>query len=795
MLRHDFRHALRWLRANPGFTAAALFVLALGIGSVTATFTVVHAVLLRPLPFHEPDRIIRIWSSPAGRDLPFFSVSPADAADWRARATTLSHVAPYERQASFTVTGGGSPESIVGTRVSRELLELLGVAPVLGRWFSNEEDRPGSGDRVALISHGVWQRRFGGRPDVIGQPLRLDGEPRTVVGVMPPAFAIPNNPAEVWLPMRLMPDPSRREGRSLRVLARLRDGVSIEQATGELERIAASLAAEHPATNHTWTVTVRPLFETVVSDGFRTALLAVAGAVALVLLIACANVASLLLSRAAGRTREMAVRTAMGASRGALVRQMLVESLLLAACGGTLGVLMAMWGLDALRALALITVPRADDIEMRPAVILFAVVMTTITAVVFGMVPAIGASRARLEALRVRELAGGGTASRVRDVLVVAEVALAVVLLAGAGLMARSFMNLQGRDVGFDADRLLLLDVTPPASTSPLRFYPLLMERLAALPGVAAVGGGSRLPFAGANSANVFAVEGRTYAQGDQPDTDFRVVTDDYFRTLGIPIVRGRAFTAADSAGAPAAIVSAGMAARYFPDADPLGQRIRLGDAPWAVIVGVAGDARYRGLGDPGDEVRTMLYVPHASRPEEPLTIAMRTDVAPGSLAAAVRSAVAAAAPAQPIVRLETMSALLAAERGPHRFNTTVLGAFAWVALVLAAAGLWALISHAVARRTHEIGVRVALGASRRDIIRATAGRGLVLAGGGIALGLAAAAGATRVLQAVLFDTSPTDPATFAVIASVFLAVAAAASLLPARRALRIDPAEALRLE
>jgi putative ABC transport system permease protein len=795
MLLHDLRYALRWLRANPGFSSAALFVLALGIGAATATFTIVYSVTLRPLPFAAPDRIVRIWSSPSGRNLPFFSVSAPDALDWRARAATLAVVAPYERQVPFTVTGGAEAEEVLAAKVSRELFDLLGVAPARGRWFSRDEDRDGSGARVAVISHGLWQRRFGGRTDVVGQPLHLDDDAWTVIGVMPASFAIPNNPAEVWLPLALVADPAKRDARYLRVLARLRDGVDMGQADRELAGIAAALAREYPASNRTWTTTVRPLRETVVSADFRRALFVVAIAVGLVLLIACANVASLLLARGASRTREMAVRTALGAGRTALVRQMLVESLVLATLGGALGVLLAMWGLDALAALAITTIPRADEIAVRPVVLLFACGVTTMTAVIFGVAPALGASRGRVDALRVRETGDARGASRVRDLLVVAEVALAMVLLVGAGLMTRSFLRLQQRELGFDPERLLVLQVSPPRNTPSAFFYDALMTRLAALPDVESVAAGNSLPFAGPNGANTFRIQGQTFEPGLAPDADLRAVTPNYFRTLGIPLVRGRAFTAHDNTSAPVVIINATIARRFFRSADPVGQQLQVGGEPVATIVGVVGDVRYRELDDPSNELRPMIYFPTGGAPSMALTVALRTSVAPETVQALVRSTVASVTRDRPITRLEPMGEILATSRGPQRFNATVIGAFAWIAIVLAAAGLWALIAHAVARRTHEIGVRVALGAQPRDVLRMVAGHGVLLASVGIVLGLVAAATVTGGLQRVLFDTPATDPATFAGLAALFLAVAVTASVLPARRALRIDPVEALRSE
>jgi putative ABC transport system permease protein len=578
------------------------------------------------------------------------------------------------------------------------------------------------------------------------------------------------------------------------VLARLREGVTLEQAEAELIRIAADLAREYPKTNRTWAVTVRPLTETVVSDVFRRALLVVGVAVGLVLLIACANVAGLLLSRSTMRAREMAVRIAVGASRSVLVKQMLTESAVLAGAGGACGVLLAIWGLDAVSALAAENVPRADEIAMRPAVLLFAVGATAASALVAGVVPAMATSRSRLAALREREPDGGRGTSRTRDVIVVGQIAVAIVLLVGAGLMMRSFRQLQHRDLGFTSENLLLVDVTPRTDAPLVPFYEQLAERVASLPGVETVALGSSLPFAGPNSGNVVAIEGRTFAPGEAPDADYRAVTASYFRALGIPIVRGRTFSSAD-ANTPVVLVNQTAARRFFPDGEVIGRRIRLGGAPWATVVGVVADARYFGLDDPSDEARPMVYVSHLAMAPLPMTIAARTAVPPSTLIAAIRSAIASSAPNQPIVRVESMDAILADVRGPQRFNTTLLAIFAWIALVLAAAGIWALMAHMVARRTHEIGLRVALGATPRDILRMTAGHGLTLAALGLVFGLLAAAGLTRVLQRALFEVSPTDPITLAGVSIVLLAVATSATLIPVRRALRIDPAEALRLE
>lgn len=793
MLR-DIRYAHRWLRSNPGFTTAATLVLAVGIGATTATFAVVHAVLMRPLPFERPERIIRIWSNAAGRDLPFFSVSGADAADWRARAKTLALVAPYERQRP-RILSGNEPQQVLAAKVSRELFDLLAVAPARGRWFSVEEDAPGAGARVVVISAGIWQQRFGGRADVIGQSLRLDGQDWIVIGVMPHGFELPNNPAELWLPLQLTVDPAQRSRRYLRVLARLRDGATVEQATSELERISEALAREHPDSNRVWSVTVRPLIETVVSADFRQALLMVSGAVAIVLLVACANVAGLLLSRGGARVRELAVRTALGASRGALVRQMLVESSLLALAGGGLGVLLAMWGLDVLGRLAAATVPRSAEIALRPAVMAFACGATTLTAVLFGIAPALRASHTSPAPLQARDVTTNRDAVRLRDALVIAEVALAMVLLGGATLVTRGVLRLQQRDLGFDPRWLLVLEVTPPRSLPPDVFTDVLRARLAALPGVVSVAGGTSLPFAGPNSANTLKIDGHTYEPGTMSDTDFRAVTPEYFQTLGIPLLRGRTLAPGDAGDAPATIISNTLARQFFAREDPIGRHVAIGDGPWMTIVGVAGDVRYREIADPGDNLRPMVYVLPALEPGRPLTIALRSAVPPQTLGRAIRDTVRALAPEQPVGRVTTMATLLRAERGPQQFNAALLGVFAWIALTLAATGLWGLIAYAVSLRTREIGVRVALGARPVQIIKMVAGRGVVLAAAGIAIGTIGVLVLGRTLEVMLFDVRANDPFSIVVAAAVFLGVSAAASMLPARAALRVNPVDALRAE
>jgi predicted permease len=794
MLFDDLRHGLRLVRREPGFAAATAFVFALGIGAATATFTVVHAVIVRPLPFDHPERILRIWSSQPERDLPFFSVSAADLADWRAGSTSFDHLAAYERQEAATLSGD-EPQQVLVVRASRNLLPVLGVPPALGRWFSQEEDAAGAGAHVAVISHQLWQQRFGGRRDVIGQNLRLNEEAWGVIGVMPPSFEIPNTRSEVWVPLQLAPQTAERSRRYLRVIGRLREGHSIEAATADLKNIARELSARYPASNRGWTVAVRTLHETVVGADVRRRLLLVSGGVGLVLVIACVNVGGLLVARAGRRARELLVRMALGAKRRTLVLQLFVESLVLAFIGGTIGVILAMWSVDALAAYAAATLPRANHLELEPAVMAFAGAVMALAAVLSGIAPVLLLRLQRFDVLKGTKSSDDRQTTRAQDALVIGEVALATILVVCAALLVQSLMRLQQRDLGFEPGQLLLVDVVPPPSTTPQAFHTILSAELKSLPGVLTVAGGSSLPFAGGNPGNILSVEGRTYGPGEAPDADIRVITPEYFDALGIPIVRGRPFTSEDGDHARAVVVSATLARRQFAGEDPLGKRIQLGGGPWLTIVGIAADVRYYELDAPDSGLRPMAYVLPVSDPERQLTVAIRTAVAPATLVPAVRDRARRVAPAQPIARLETMNDVLALARGPQRFSTAVLASFAWVALALAVTGLWALVDQRVVRRRREIGIRVALGARPNEILRMVAGRGLGLAGAGILAGTLMALLLRRPLQHVLFDVSATDPATLGVSVLVFFVVAGLSSVLPARRALRVDPVEALRAE
>jgi putative ABC transport system permease protein len=795
MVGRNLRSAAVSLSRTPAFTLTAVAVLALGIGANTAIFSVVHGVLLRPLPFAEPDRIVRIWSSAEDRHLPFFSVSLPDYADWRTRARTVEGFAAYERARAVTLQG--DLDQVATARVSVDLFPLLGVAPMFGRPLM-ADDTTETGPGAVLISHSLWQRRYGGQHAALGRTLTFDDRAWVVVGVMPPEFELPNTAADVWIPLAARVDWTERSKRYLRVLGRVRHGRDIEDLRVELGHIARQLAREHPGSNTNWGVTARPLIDTVVSPEFRRSIVLLAGGVAFVLLLACANVTGLLLSRATARRREMAIRTALGASRTALMRMLLFESLVLAMAAGILGVLLAMWGVDAVKTLGTESIPRLHEVAVNGPVLAFASLLTVLTVGLFGLAPAFSAARHAGDSLRARDASADARTTRSRSALIVGEVALSVVLLVGAGLMIQSFVRLQQRALGFNPKPLLVADLSdsgiekgPAGSTALISG---ILTRMAALPGVVAAAGASSLPFIGPNTGNVFQIEGRP-AGNIEMDTDFRVVTPGYFRALGVPLVSGRPFFEGDGPAAPVAIISSSAAALHWGDRTPIGTRVRLGDSPWMTVVGVAADVRYQALEEPGDAVRPMMYVPHRQMPAAALDIAVKTGPPPETMTDTVRRTLRAATHEVAIVRMETMETVLAHARSEQRFTTTLVAVFAWTAALLSAAGVYGLVAYVVSRRRKEIALRVVLGAQALDIVRVTAGRGAILGAIGVCLGVFTSIGLAGLLRGVLFEVSSTDPATYAAVAGLALAIVVTASYVPARRALSISPVEALRMD
>ncbi|MBV9772848.1 MAG: ABC transporter permease [Gemmatimonadetes bacterium] len=800
-LLQDLRYGLRALLRSPGFAVVAILTMALGIGASTAIFGVVDAVLLRPLPFPEPERLVRIRG--VGESGGEGNVSVPNFEDWRAMSRSFEEMG-IGTQWPVNLTGD-SPERVGGAVVSSGFFRTLGVRPALGRTFLPGEDRVG-GPRVVVLAHDLWRRRFGGDPGVLGRTLQLDGEGFTVVGVMPADFHPPFQEREtaLWKPIGFRMTAGSADERSsayFQVVGRLRPGVTPEQAREEMRAVARRLEERYPQADRGLSARVQPLHEAVAGD-LRPALLVLLAAVGCVLLIACANVASLLLARVAARRREMAVRGALGATRVRIARQLLTEALLLSLLAGALGVLLSVWGSQLLVALSPFDLPGLVDVGTDWRVLAFALAASLGTGVLFGMIPAVHASRADLHGA-IKEGARGSSGGRhvtARALLVVSEVALALVLLCGAGLLLRSFALLRRVDPGFDPAHVLAVDLVLPqsrytTSEAQAALYRRVLDNLRAIPGVASAGATTTLPLSGDQLSSGFIVEGReTPAPGASHEAGLDMVSPDYFRTLGIALRRGRAFTDRDGAKAPSVVVvNETLARRYFPGTDPVGERIRLdgSDQP-SEIVGVAADVRHRAL---GTEAPPTVYVPFEQSALPFATLVVRTAADPEAFAGAARRAVLAADPHQPVSRVRSMSQVLAGSVAEQRFNLLLLGAFAAAAMTLAAIGLYGVMAYSVAQRSREIGIRMALGAAPRDAVRLVVGEGIRLALAGGVLGLVAAAAATRLLASLLYRVTPGDPWTFAAVVALLGGTALLASYLPARRATRVDPMVSLRSE
>lgn len=796
----DIRYGIRSLLKRPGLTAVALITLALGIGVNTAIFSAVDSVLLRPLPFKDPERLVAVWEHTSVLGIAQNEMAPANYFDLRNQNQVFEQVGAFG-DLSTNLTGEGEPESLEGQLVTANVFTALGVQPALGRTFAPEEDQLGQ-HRVAVLSDTLWRRRFNTDASVINRTVTLNGEPFTIVGVMPPGFFFPVRETELWVPWAM--EPGQAEGRGdhyFRVLARLKPGVTIEQANAEAQSLAARLARDYPRTNEGLGFVVNSFHRDYVGD-LRLPILILFAAVGLVLLIACANVANLLLAQA---TISMAV----GAGRWAIARQLLVESLLLAIGGGLLGVLGAIWGVEALSKLLPESLSKLQSVSIDTRVLLFTLLVIGVTAIAFGVVPALHATRANPgDALNEmgRDAAGGGSGRHMRRMLVISEVALAVVLLAGAGLLIRSFQRLRQVDLGFQPDNLLTMRMVLPFQKYPKpetrrAFYDELLRRVNGLPGVQSAGMISFLPLSTSGMKFSFSVEGRT-APSDMnlPFALYRVVSPDYFRAMGIPLRHGRFFDTRDSADSmPVAIVNRRLAEQFWPGEDPTGKRLKIGPLdsrnPWATVVGVVGDVRQAGL---YGEQQSELYMPYAQewRPwVAPRDLVVRTKGDAASLAAAVREAVWAVDKDQPVSDIRTMDQVFAAAISRERFQMLLLTLFATLALVLACVGLYGLISYAVAQRTHEIGVRMALGAEPRDVLRLVIRQGMLLTFAGLLLGIAGGLAATRVMTDLLYGVTATDAVTFITVGGLLLVVALLACYVPARRATKVDPLIALRYE
>ncbi|HKE57004.1 MAG TPA: ABC transporter permease [Pyrinomonadaceae bacterium] len=792
----DLRYALRNLWKRPGFTVVALLALALGIGANTAIFSLVNAVLVQPLPFPEPDGLVWMWGNirNGGNRA---SVAPLDYLDYRQQNTTFEHfAATFTLPIHLNLTGNGEPERLTSAGVTGNYFDALGVKPLIGRTFLLANEKTGN-DQVVVLSYGMWQKRYGGDPAILNKDIVLNGRSHTVIGVMPKDFNFPRD-TELWVPMNFDRDAEMKQrfAHFLRPIGRLKAGVTMAQAQADTDAIAQRLAAQYPQTDEGWNLRLVSLRDQLVGNTKPT-LFILLGAVGFVLLIACANVANLLLVRAADRQKEIALRTALGASRFRIVRQMLTESILLAVVGGALGALLASWGVDLLVAVSAESLPPTAKIRIDATVLGFTLLISLGTGVLFGLAPALASLKLNLcDSLKEGGRSSGEVArrNRTRSVLVVLESAVAVVLLIGAGLLIRSLIRLQNVTPGFDAQNVLTMQVALPdqkysGDEKTGSFFQQLETRIGSLPGVESVGLITELPLSGQLNDIPYTVEGRPPDQGF--DHDFRRVNTQYFRALRIPLLRGRNFTSQEvRQSAQVVVISDLLAKQVFPNDEPLGKRLVIGMSGKAFeIIGVVGDIRDSALEN--DPAPAMYFPTYGGK----MNVVIRAQGDPANLAAAVRREVSAIDPDQPIAAVRTMDEWLKTSTSNQRYRTSLLALFALIALVLAATGIYGVMSYSVTQRTHEIGVRMALGARRFDVLKLVVSQGMILVVIGVALGLIGAVALTRVMSSLLFNVTPKDPLTFTLVAVFLPLVAFIACYIPARRGTKVDPLVALRYE
>jgi predicted permease len=803
-LVQDLRFGVR-MKKNPGFSLIAVLTLTLGIGANTAIFSVVNAVLLSPLPYREPDRLVQVWENVRTKNKPRGRVAPANFVDWKNRNQTFEGMAAYDTYPSFNLTGAGEPERIQAASVSASLFPLLGVGAIIGRTFTSEEEQRGR-HRVVLIGHGLWQRRFGADPEIVGRSLTLIDQSYTVVGILPPVFSFLPAEYEIFIPMVLDGWEAKARGtHPWHAIARLKEGVTLAQAQSEMDQIGRNLEQAYPNSNTGVGVTLVPLQEQLVGDS-RRALLVLLGAVAFVLLIACANVANLLLTRAVTRRKEMAVRAALGAGRARLIRQLLTESVLLAGAGGIGGLLLSLWGIQILKNFLAqnALLPRGDAVSVDGWVLVFTFGISLLTGLIFGLAPGLVASKTDLnDALKEdgRRVGGSARDRRLRQALIVGEVALALVLLVGAGLMMQSFLQLRRVDPGFGPENVLTADLYLPVSryqksSHVSNFHHQILERISALPGVKSAGGTAYLPFSGTYNSWTIEIENRPVSSPRHwQEAGWHPVTLNYFQTMGIPLISGRKFVASDDdeAAPGVAVINEAAARVIWPGEEPLGVSIKVEGRRYT-IVGMVKDVRHFRL---EDEVVPEIYFPFTKLPItwRGIILVVRTESDPNQIIASLRHAVQELDKDQPIYNVRTLEGLIDNSVARPQFNLFLLGMFAALALIMSSLGLYGVMSYAVMQRTHEIGIRIALGAPARDVLRMVVKQGMTLALIGVALGLAGALALTRVMWNLLFNVSATDPTTFALIALLLISVAAIASYMPARRATKIDPLQALRHE
>jgi predicted permease len=797
------------LLKNPGFTLIAVVTLALGIGANTAIFSVVNGVLLKPLPYREPEQLIRLFES--SQTQPKFPMARGNFQNYREESAALAGLALYTRT-DVELSLDEKPERLAAMRVTAGFFDLLGAQPLLGREFRREDELPNN-NSVVILSHALWQRRFNGDPGVVGRAVTLSGRPFTIVGVMPPGLQHVGGDyrstshgatVDLWWPLEIPPQ-AERGAHFCNAIGRLKPGVSQEQATADLNLIAGRLAERFPNTNQGWRVAVRPLHEEIAGRA-RPALLAMFGAVFFVLLIACVNVANLLLARATMRRREIAVRSAVGAGRGRIIRQLLTESLLLAMIGGGGGILLAHWAIDALRTLGPEHLPRLQAVSVDGRILLFTLSVTLVTGVLFGLAPALQGGQVNLnELLKEGGRGAGGQRRRLRDALVITEVALALALLVGAGLLIRSFWKLQQTDPGFNAERVLTASLSLPSaryseSSKVAAFQQRLLERLSALPGALSVGLTSDLPWTGYDENAGFAIEGKTFPPNDGPSARYHFVSSDYFRTIGVPLIAGRFFNADDRPDTrPVVLVNRSMAERYWPGESAVGKRFTFSSRPkeqdWFMVAGVVGDVK--------DFPHSPAAAPafYWATDQRPLVgarefiVALRSGADPLSLVEAVRVEVRALDKDLPLADVQTLETVVATAVAGRRFTLWLVGFFGLTAVSLAAVGIYSVLSYLVAQRTQELGLRMALGAGLGDVMKLVIRQGMALVLSGLALGMVAAFALTRLIKGLLFEVSATDPLAFALAAALLALVALLACYIPARRATKVDPMVALRCE
>ncbi len=809
-LFHDLRYGIRSLLKHPGFTAIAVITLALGIGANTAMFSVINAVLLRPLPYHDPARLVTIWEESPQRGMYEMPVSFANLRDWVAQTQTFEQISAYTFT-NLNLTGAGEPARLGAVRASANLFPLVGVAPQLGRTFLTEEDKKGA-NRVVILGHALWQSRFGSDPGIIGKSLTLNNQNYTVVGVMPANSQFPvgfgymgkvlTDPIDLYVPLAAAGREAERGNYSFFAMGRLKPGVTIDQARAEMTTIERRLEQQYPDGNTGIGISLVPTQEQTVKE-IRPALLVLLGAVVFLLLIACANIANLLLARAASRHKEIAIRAALGASRLRVLRLLLAESLMLSLAGGGLGLLLAVWGTEALMALAPDNIPRLNEVGVDTRVLIFTLVVSLLTGIVFGLIPGLHAAKPDLnEGLKEgsRGSMGSVAGKRTRGVLVAVEVALSLMLLIGAGLMIRSFLRLQQMNLGFNPDNVLSVNLTLSSSRYPedrqqAAFFQEALSRLQSLTGVQSAAATTALPLTLSVSGSDFRIEGRPEPEaGKEMIVSTIRVSPGYFRTLGIPLTKGRDFTDRDKSGAPStAIINDDLARIYFPNEDPVGKRITFTDGEsWISIVGVTGDVKQLGL---DSSAKPEVYFPYLQVAAPSMSLVVRSASNPSSLTAAVKSQIQMIDKDLPVDEAKTMQRLLSDSSSGRRFNMLLLTAFAVISLILAMVGIYGVMSYTVTQRTHEIGIRVAIGAQSRDVFRMVIRQGMLLAMIGVAFGLAGAFALTRLMTTMLFGVAPNDPATFVGIALLLIGVALVACYIPGRRATKVNPLEALHYE